>query len=245
MPHLSKAKVKLFAALQQKKFRQKHMLFLGEGKKLLQEALRSGIQPEAVVLAPGTVAPAQLSEDKLFHADSADFKRLSTQVHSEGIISVLPMPDLHAKPLPGPAFLLENLRDPGNLGTLIRTADWFGFPQLICSSGTVDAYNPKVVRAAMGSLFRVQVTYLNDFAEFVQEKASQVWVADMNGQNAFSTPLQSRPYILLGNEANGVSDSIRQQKDIAPITIPRIGEAESLNVGIAAGVLAAAWQNSN
>lgn len=251
MRPLSKAKLKLFTALQQKKYRHQNRLFLAEGVKLLQEALKSSFELEAVVVREGNSTPALagISAESLFVATPADFLKLSTQVHSEGVIAIVkipPPPHFQAinqltDPVSAPTLVLEDLRDPGNLGTLIRTADWFGFHHLICSHGTVDVYNPKVVRAAMGSLFRVHITYLKDFHGFLREQAAAIWAADMEGADLGQVQLHSKPMILMGNEANGVSETTRSIPGLEKVTIPKVGDAESLNVGIAAGILTAAW----
>ena len=240
---LSKAKLKFFASLQQKKFRNQAGLFLGEGWKLLQEAVEAGWPIEAVVVEARKdfLLRDRVSASLLFECGSRDFGRLCSQVNPEGVVTVLRMPVVSGEAI-GSAFLLEGVQDPGNLGTLVRTADWFGVPQLICSPGTVDVYNPKVVRAAMGSIFRIQVAYREDFQGFVQENATRIWVADMEGEPLPAVSLRERDFILLGNEARGVSEAVRSLPGLGRVTIPRLGGAESLNVGIAAGVLAAAWR---
>jgi len=252
MRPLSKAKLKFFAALQQKKYRHQHQSFLAEGIKLVQEVLQSSFRLEAVVVRSDVSLDSSLNipGEILFEANKTDFQKLSTQVHSEGIIAVVKFPphphfqslDQFSETISSPTLVLEDLRDPGNLGTLIRTADWFGFQHLICSQGTVDVYNPKVVRAAMGSLFRVRISYVKDFHDFLQNQAANIWVADMGGAPIESVALPSKPMILLGNEANGVSSRTLALPGIERVTIPKIGQAESLNVGIAAGILVAHWQ---
>ncbi len=249
---LSKAKLKFFVSLQHKKYRSLHRLFLAEGQKVLHEALQSPYQLEAIVLRQGEVLldyPG-LDPAQVLLADPLDFKKISTQVQPEGMIGVFRFPDAplfqtveEITELPDlPAILLEDLRDPGNLGTLMRTADWFGFPSLICSASTAEVFNPKVVRAAMGALFRLQITYVADFHGFVQRYAQQIWAADMEGTPLSNARLSDKPMILMGNEANGLSAEIRSLPGLEKVTIPRYGKGESLNVGIAAGILAAQWR---
>ncbi len=248
MERLSKAKLKLFASLHQKKYRYQHRMFLAEGQKMLSEALASDLAIEAVIVRETESIPS--IPHPTFATDSATFERLSTQVNSEGIITVLHFPDsqqfqtlesLETIP-PGPGLVLDDLRDPGNMGTLIRTADWFGFQTLICSRGTVDPFNPKVVRAAMGSLFRLRIIQVADLDTTLQHLQVDLWVADMEGQPLPEVNLQDRPFILIGNEANGVRDSARQLPQAQRITIPRLGQAESLNAGVAGSILAALWR---
>lgn len=249
---LSKAKLKFFVSLQRKKYRTLHRMFLAEGQKVLQEALRSSYQLEMMVIREGEALTdfPELPSDKIRVAGKDDFQKLSTQVQPEGFIGIFHFPEpplyqsidrLESAPAL-PALLLDDLRDPGNLGTLIRTADWFGFPSLICSSATAEVFNPKVVRAAMGSLFRLQITYLNDFSGFVENHVDQIWSADMNGTDISEIKLSERPMLLMGNEANGLSPEIRAIPNLEKVSIPQFGKGESLNVGIAAGILIAQWR---
>ena len=219
---------------------------------MVEEAFNSPVEVEAVVYLKGNEVewPAGFSEEKAYEADREQIKRLSGQVHPEGLLAVLSIPPApHYQQVerlstipPGPAFLLDNLQDPGNLGTLLRTSEWFGFEQVICSTGTADVFNPKVVRASMGSLFRLRIAYVEDFVGCVRENADRIWLADMEGASLGEAQLPNRDLVLMGNEANGVRPELRSLKGIAPLTIPRTGAAESLNVGIAAGIIAAQWR---
>ena len=133
---------------------------------------------------------------------------------------------------------LDAIRDPGNLGTIIRLCDWFGVSQLVCSTDTVDCYNPKVIQATMGSIARVQVNYTN-LDEFMQQTDVEVFGAVMNGETVYECKLPSEGILVMGNEANGISVALEQQLDHR-ITIPRFGElqaTESLNVATATGIL--------
>ncbi|KKX48941.1 RNA methyltransferase [Sphingobacterium sp. IITKGP-BTPF85] len=126
---------------------------------------------------------------------------------------------------------MDDIQDPGNLGTIIRTAEWFGFQRIICSIGTVDAYNPKVVQATMGSLSRIEIHYL-DLKAFIQDAKLPVFGALLNGNSIYETDWRDEGLLVLGNEGNGISDELIKLVD-KPVTIPRIGEAESLNVAVA------------
>lgn len=259
MEPLSKAKVKLFSALQLKKYRHRHRCFTAAGIKLADEALKSGWPIEALILKAGEIPPAletrirQLPPEKIYSLPAIPFDKLAGQVNPEGVLVVLPFPDEkqwmetnHQMPadLEGNAFILDEIRDPGNLGTLIRTADWFGIQTLICSAGTADYFNPKVIRASMGSCFRIRAIYCQDLPQFITANQQHIWIADMEGHPPGQTDMSTRPYLLLGNEANGVSPTIKALPDISRLSIPRTGQAESLNVAIAAGILAHEWQKS-
>ena len=128
-------------------------------------------------------------------------------------------------------MVLDDVQDPGNLGTIIRTAEWFGFQHILCSLGTVDAYNPKVVQATMGSLSRIEIHYV-DLKAFIREAKIPVFGALLNGDSVYKTDWASEGLVVLGNEGNGISDELISLVD-KPVTIPRIGNAESLNVAVA------------
>jgi TrmH family RNA methyltransferase len=133
---------------------------------------------------------------------------------------------------------LDAIRDPGNLGTIIRLCDWFGVKQLVCSETTVDSYNPKVIQATMGSLTRVNVVY-TDLEHYLSEAALPVFGAFMDGENVYKTNLPKDGILVMGNEANGVSDKI-SALITEKIAIPRFGDlqqTESLNVAMATGIL--------
>lgn len=249
MQALSKAKLKLFAALQAKKFRYEHRLFIAEGLKMLQEALRSAYEIEAIVVLAGTALPAdlQLPAHLVMEATAEDFKRLTTQVSPEGVVTVLRIPgapwcqwEAPAGAASGPAFVLAAIQDPGNLGTILRTAEWFGMSRIVLGPGTVDPFNPKVLRSSMGSLLRLKLFFLDDLESWLRANVDQIACADMDGEELGTMDLAQRPYILLGNESLGVPASIRQIPGLARVTIPRFGEAESLNAATAAAVIA--WE---
>lgn len=252
MQLLSKAKAKLLRSLHQKKYRFANGLFLVEGRKMLQEALASGWDVDYVVIrddVPATL-PANFPLEKVFGADARTFSAISELVSPEGVLAVVRFPtekqfsrleaasDMPA--LTGPAFLLEDIQDPGNLGTILRTADWFGFSAVVCSGKTADCFNPKVLRSSMGAIFRVPIIYLQAFPEWVGQVIDKVWLADMAGEAAGVATIASRPFLLLGNEANGVSPGLRALPGAQRLSIPRSGGGESLNVAISGAILA--WE---
>ncbi|MFM2376872.1 MAG: rRNA (guanosine-2-O-)-methyltransferase RlmB [Bacteroidota bacterium] len=248
MQPLSKAKLRLFAALQLKKIRYEHGLYIAEGVKMCREALDSDYPVAAVVVRAGVTIPADLAVQPqlLYEASVEDFQQITTQVNPEGILTVLRIPEapLFQASCPtdllpgGPAFILAALQDPGNLGTIIRTSDWFGMPSLILGPGTVDPFNPKVTRSSMGSLFRTQLHLFSDLESWLTVHAELVWCADMEGEPIDQVDLSARPYVLLGNEALGVPPEIARIQGLHKVTIPRIGKAESLNAASAAAIFA-------
>jgi TrmH family RNA methyltransferase len=255
----SQAKIKFFAALQRKKERQAHRLFVAAGEKLVHEALAAvPASVEAVVgtevfwnSEAGYVLQTKLDvTEKTFACSAADFARITDQQEPEGVLAIVHMPahvlpapataqSTNAPAPPGKALVLAGVQDPGNLGTLLRTADWFGFTHVYCGLGTAEAYNPKVVRATMGAIFRVQVHYVADVAAFVAPLAPRVVVAGMHGTPLPQADLRGRDILLLGGESHGVPPDVVQLPGVLVVTIARAkgSRAESLNVGTAAGIL--------
>ncbi len=243
METLSKTKLKHFASLSLKKQRNTHLLFVVEGVKMVNEALASGWQVEAVILKEGMEALMELPPSvNAFLAQTADFAKIVQLQSPEGVLAVVHFPEKPTQSslsnLKGPGFILDGIQDPGNLGTILRIADWFGFEHVVCGPGTADLYNPKSLRASMGAVFRVKVHYEADLASFIENNPANTWMADMHGQDYRKAALQNTDWILIGNEANGVSAAMRALSHVQPITIPRKGGAESLNAAVAAGILA-------
>lgn len=234
---LSKAQITLISSLQNKKFRKQHGLFIVEGIKSVIEFLSSSYQVDSIFYTEDVLAKVgKISGNiKSYVLTAKEFEKISALKSPQGILALVHIPkqaelnvlDFKAKH----TLLLDDIQDPGNLGTIIRTAEWFGFQHIICSIGTVDAYNPKVVQATMGSLSRTQVHYI-DLKTFILEAKIPVFGALLNGDSIYHTDWTKEGFIVLGNEGNGISDEIIALVD-KPITIPRIGEAESLNVAVA------------
>ena len=135
------------------------------------------------------------------------------------------------------SLVLDGIQDPGNLGTIIRTADWFGFKNVICSLNTVEVYNPKTVQATMGSLARVEVSY-HDLPELLKDIHIPIFGALLNGSSLYETQWGKEGLVVLGNEGQGISEEIISMISHA-VTIPRVGGAESLNVAVSAAIFCA------
>lgn len=246
MESLSRAKIKLFSSLQQKKYRDRNRLFLLEGKKLYEEAFTEGWPIEAIILPEDQSSLIETNDlpAPLYLTPQASFKRLSSQVSPEGPICVLPFPaswphDLQAKSLPeGPGILIAGLQDPGNLGTIMRTADWLGFRHIVLGPDTVDVWNYKSLRASMGAIFRLQFHKVSDWTTFLPQQEQAIWVADMQGEDIQRAEMQPKDWLLLGNEANGIPAEIATLEGLKRVNIPRQGGGESLNVAIAGAILA-------
>lgn len=234
---LSKAQISLITSLQNKKFRKQHGLFIVEGIKSVMEFISSRYQVESIFYT-GDVSTkvGKISHNiKCHELTETEFQKISALKSPQGILALVKLPSqqtIVSDNLKNKfSLVLDDVQDPGNLGTIIRTAEWFGIEHIICSIGTVDAYNPKVVQATMGSLARLQI-YYTDLAEFIQSSNLKVYGALLHGQSIYQTQWTDEGLIVMGNEGNGISEELTALIDQA-ITIPRIGQAESLNVAVA------------
>ena len=237
---LSKSQISLLQSLQHKKFRREHGLFLVEGYKSVSEFINSAYHIEAVYYTPA-IAPKllKLSQKMNFQEISSNIlEKISTLKTPADVIAVVKIPNwpvlnhavLHKKF----SIVLDGIQDPGNMGTIIRTADWFGIDHIICSEDSVEVYNPKVVQATMGSLSRLNVHY-RDVPAFLSAVKLPVFGALLDGENIYSTNFGDEGLIIMGNEGNGLRPDVVQLVSKA-ITIPRAGNAESLNVAIATAI---------
>ncbi len=232
---LSKNQIKLITSLQQKKFRQAHQLFVAEGVKVIQELLLSNFVLEHLYCSEDVFHSVDSTQKTI--VTEADLKKISSLSTANTSLALFQIPT-NQKPSSSKIILaLDDLRDPGNLGTIIRLCDWFGIHQVVCSKETVDVYNPKVVQATMGSIARVSITYV-DLPQYLQESKLPVYGTFMDGKNVYKETLPSSCVLVLGNEANGISNEVAQviQHKLA---IPRFGElqkTESLNVATATAI---------
>lgn len=233
---VSKNQIKFITSLQQKKYRNQHGMFVVEGNKVIFEFLQSGFEPKFIY----TLQPEKFVtfQEILFKVDFQELKKISSLTNPSDSLAIFQIPD--TKPLKEQGLLVatDALRDPGNLGTIIRLCDWFGVTDLICSEDTVDVYNPKVVQATMGSLARVQVHYV-DLSGFLKMAALPVFGAFMEGTNVYQVTLPQEGILVMGNESHGVSKQI-ERLITQKISIPRFGKlqkTESLNVATATAIL--------
>ena len=230
---LSKNQIKFITSLHQKKYRDKHKLFIAEGYKTILEFLDSGIQLHELY----TTEPFN-SDAKHILINENELKKISTLKTPNKALAIFEKPEQALLDSSQLILALDDVRDPGNLGTIIRLCDWFGIKDLVCSIGTADCYNPKVVQASMGSLARVNITYL-DLDNFLKENISNRFGTFMDGVNVYQTELPKTGVLVMGNEANGISSEVEALLDYR-IAIPRFGElqeTESLNVATATAIL--------
>ena len=245
---ISKNQLKYIRQLEQKKYRRREGCFVAEGTKVVGDLLQR-YRPEAVFAtadwqAPAGITPQLVTDDEL--------RRISFLQHPQQVLALFPLPPINYT-LGSAASLREELstlnlkltlaldgvQDPGNLGTIIRIADWFGISTIICSEDTVDAWNPKVVQATMGSIARVNIIYIN-LPEFLDSLPADfpVYGTFLDGDNIYTQELTHEGLIIMGNEGNGISDAVRAKVN-RRLLIPDFhqGEtADSLNVAIATAI---------
>jgi len=234
--HISKNQLKLITSLQQKKYRQKHKLFIAEGVKVVNELLASSIEIFHIFSVDDF--PLSISDDKITRISDVALKKISQLKTPNKVVGLFKIPAENPPKTNGLIIVLDEINDPGNLGTIIRLCDWFGVSQLVCSKDTVDCYNQKVVQASMGSLTRVSVIY-TAINSFLSTTKLPIFMADMDGENVYKTTLPKEAVLVMGNEANGVSSQVKSLVNTI-ISIPRFGEyqqTESLNVATATAIL--------
>lgn len=241
---VSKSQIKLITSLYQKKYRYSNGLFIAEGVKLINDLISSRLEFNEIYTTDTEYF--NVEEAKLKILSEAQLQKLSLLKTPNKAIAVFKIPK--PKPIDKEKLImvLDDIRDPGNLGTIIRLCDWFGIKDIVCSEGTVDCYNPKVVQATMGSLARINITYL-DLMDFLSDIPSKIFAADMEGENIYKTSLPTNGAVVMGNEANGISPEIMKMASHR-ITIPRFGElqqTESLNVATAAAVILSEFRRDN
>ncbi|MDP4239341.1 MAG: RNA methyltransferase [Bacteroidota bacterium] len=241
---ISKSKIKLIKSLGQKKFRDETGLFMAEGTKLVLDLLPAFHCP-LLAATPGWLSEnRQVKADEIIEVDATELNKLSNQKSQQGVVAVFTKPrftwkaeELNRKL----SLALDDVQDPGNLGTILRAADWFGITDVFCSEHSADAFNPKTVQATMGALARVKV-HTVDLVAFLQSGnwKMPIYGTFMDGEIIYDKPLSQHGIIVMGNEGNGISPDI-ERLVTERLLIPNypIGQAtsESLNVGIATALV--------
>ena len=230
---ISKNQIKYIHQLEQKKFRKRDGVFVAEGPKVVGDLLRAGFEPVLLFATSEWQAVGLMVQE----VSDDELRKISFLQHPQQVLAVFRIPDCPAADTTGKrlSLALDGVQDPGNLGTIIRIADWFDIDTIYCSEDTADAWNPKVVQATMGSIARVNIIY-SPLEEVIRKAQVPVYGTLLDGQNIYEETLSPEGIIVMGNEGNGISQPIRQLITHR-LLIPQYHEGpESLNVAIATAI---------
>ena len=229
---INKKSIKIIKSLHFKKYRDKHNLFLVEGEKCVDELIKSNYEIQSIYSTKKTLQ--KYSKYDINEISEDDLGKISSQVNPNNILAIVKTQHNKIKYSDGITLILDGINNPGNLGTIIRTCDWFGIKNIVCSNNTVDVFNPKVVQSTMGSIFRVNIFY-TDLIKYLKKVKYPIYAATLDGINLSRQKFPSNLHLILGNESNGINDSLLDLVD-TKIKIEKQGKAESLNVGIASAI---------
>ncbi|MGG5576883.1 TrmH family RNA methyltransferase [Myroides sp. C15-4] len=233
---VTKNQIKRIKSLHQKKYRKEYQLFIAEGVKVIEELLQSSFVLEHLYVTQDM--GFEVPENQITEVSQEDLKKMSALTTTPNCLAVFHCLASKTVDFSDWVVALDDIRDPGNLGTIIRLCDWFGIRHLVCSSETVDVYNPKVIQATMGSVSRVNIVY-TDLAALLSTTAVPVYGTFLGGENIYEMNAVQPGVIVMGNEANGIS-AVLEQMVTRRITIPRFGDlqqTESLNVAMATSIV--------
>ena len=235
----SKSTVKYIQSLQHKKFRDEEGVFVAEGPKLVKELLDGGIFTcrNIYALAEWPADSKNIHQFSVEIIKDFELEKISSLSKPNQVLAVFEQKKATASPVLKNkiTLALDDIQDPGNLGTIIRIADWFGIENIACSLKTADMYNSKVVQSTMASLQRVNLIY-TDIERWLKEQSVPKYAATLNGEPLSNFSSLKEGILIIGNESKGISDAVMKLAD-KKITIPRIGEAESLNAAVATGIM--------
>ena len=240
---ITKNTIKLVQSLKQQKFRKQQQLFVVEGRKMVNELMESRFKTEMLFATEGYLADNPTSSVSLEIVTEMQMQQMSGQDTAPGILAVAHIPQ-QAR-INGNASLvlaLDGIANPGNMGTIIRTAEWFGITDIVCSLDCVELWNPKVIQATMGSVFRTNVAY-SDLSKYLMEERENgkaIFGALLDGENLFTFQGKAEGIIVIGSESHGIRPDVLPYIT-HPVTIPRVGasKTESLNASIAAAIIMA------
>ncbi len=236
MVPITKQQFHFIRSLKDRKVRELHNCFVVEGLKLVLELIEQH---------PGLIETVICSDPELLLNDSvpvlyikpSDLERVSTQKTPNKALAIVKKPIVESNNDNPLVLAIDGIQDPGNLGTIIRTANWFGIDHIICSTDTVDCFNSKVVQSTMGSLFRVKIEY-TDLANWLEKTERIKYAAALSGETNSIYHMKTNAVLVIGNEGNGISSSVLSVCN-ATVTIPQFGNTESLNAAVATGILLA------
>ena len=228
---ISKNQIKFVRQLEQKKYRKKEGLFVAEGPKVVGDLLRAGFKAHTIFATSEWESQGQTFQE----VSDEELRRVSFLQHPQRVLALFSIPTESVPSVSSLSLALDDVQDPGNLGTIIRIADWFGIDTIYCSENTADAWSPKVVQATMGSIARVNIIY-TDLQELISKAQVPVYGTLLDGQDIYTQELSKEGIIVMGNEGNGISAPIRKLIN-RKLLIPQFHEGpESLNVAIATAI---------
>jgi len=246
---LSKNQIKLINSLQKKKYRDQHQLFVAEGDKLIIDLLQSGIKANFLIYSKDWKNKLSSTHfkniDTRIETDLSQLKKISTLKTPSPVLGVFEIPKIELNPETisnSLSIVLDDVQDPGNLGTIIRIADWFGIKNIFCSPNTVDLYNPKVIQATMGAIARIKLSYipLDELIAKYKSNDFPIYGTFLEGETIYNTSLQNKGFIVMGNEGKGISENIEKHvnhKLFIPNFPANQETSESLNVSVATSII--------
>lgn len=244
---ISKNKIKQLRQYHQKKQRDADSVFFVEGTKLTQEALRSGFAIREIIAQKSWIQSQYNIPFPITEAEDEELKKISLLKTAPEVWTLIERKETKtSNNKTGAILVLDDIQDPGNMGTILRTADWFGISCIVCSPHCVDIYNPKVVQASMGAIFRVPVV-ISDISEYLTQSELPVYGAFLEGQNIFTETIPKNAILVIGNEGNGISKKVETLIHIK-VHIPSYAKgigSESLNAGVAAAIICAEYRRKH
>lgn len=242
---ITKSGITFIKGLQQKQGRSQEGLFIIEGEKLVSELLDSNLDIDSIFHLAEYSLPQSVDNEKITIISANELERISCLNTPNKVLALARIPKAKDEVPKESSIYVWRLNDPGNAGTILRIADWYGISTVIFSDGSVDPYSPKVVQASMGSIFRIDVR-TDDVKNSILNEIIAANVplvgAEMDGESITTSKIPSMACILMGSESHGIPQEI-SKKCTQRVTIPRIGKAESLNVGVACGIIVDRWKN--
>lgn len=242
---ITTAQIKFIRSLCEKKIRQENNLFVAEGSKLINDLLQSSLSIKNIYALP----EANISSPRVELVSAKDMSRMSNLKTAPDAIATIQMPEQSPLSFGGLSIMLDNVQDPGNIGTIIRIADWFGIKRIICSENCADCFAPKVIQATMGSVSRVEVYYtdLKQALDKAIDLKIPVFGTFLDGQNIYNSSLPSEGIIVMGNEGRGISEPIAAKitnKLLIPAFDQNADHCESLNVAVATAIICSEFRRS-
>jgi len=242
---ITKNTVKFIQSLKQQKYRKEHQLFVVEGRKMVEELLYSRFDIDYLFATEKYLIEHPMDDSRLELVNEVQMTQMSGQDTPPGILAVARIPEMEVLQNEKMVLALDGIANPGNMGTIIRTAEWFGIKQIVCSEDCVELWNPKVIQATMGSIFRMNVISTN-LEQFLSKCKRPIYGALLEGENLFEKASWDDGIIVIGSESHGIRSNILPLIT-HPITIPRAKGSitESLNASMATGIILGFWSSKS